>query len=111
MPRFADQTVIVTGASRGIGAAVAKGFAAEGARRILTARTVGGLEEVDDVVIVSIAELLRPDIYREEIWFRQMTPNGSFEGFPITFFELEGDTLWGATARIVRSMFERLAQI
>ena len=68
-------------------------------------------EEVDDVVIVSIAELLRPDIYREEIWFRQMTPNGSFEGFPITFFELEGDTLWGATARIVRSMFERLAQI
>jgi NAD(P)-dependent dehydrogenase (short-subunit alcohol dehydrogenase family) len=32
MTRFADQTVIVTGASRGIGAATAKAFAAEGAR-------------------------------------------------------------------------------
>ncbi|MFV2039340.1 MAG: SDR family NAD(P)-dependent oxidoreductase [Acidimicrobiales bacterium] len=32
MDRFADQTVLVTGASRGIGAATAKAFAAEGAR-------------------------------------------------------------------------------
>lgn len=41
---------LVTGASRGIGAAIAKALAAEGAHVILTARTVGGLEEVDDAI-------------------------------------------------------------
>lgn len=39
---------LITGASRGIGAAVAERFATEGADLILIARTVGGLEEVDD---------------------------------------------------------------
>ena len=42
--------VLITGASRGIGAAVSRRFAAEGARLILVARTTGGLEEVDDEV-------------------------------------------------------------
>lgn len=48
--RLAGRVALITGASRGIGAAVAKRFAAEGAHVILTARTVGGLEEVDDSI-------------------------------------------------------------
>ncbi len=48
--RLKDRLAVITGASRGIGRAVALGFAAEGAHVILVARTVGGLEEVDDEI-------------------------------------------------------------
>jgi NAD(P)-dependent dehydrogenase (short-subunit alcohol dehydrogenase family) len=48
--RLAGRLALITGVSRGIGAAVAKRFAAEGAHCILLARTVGGLEEVDDAI-------------------------------------------------------------
>ena len=41
---------LITGASRGIGAATAKRFAAEGAHVVLMARTVGALEELDDEI-------------------------------------------------------------
>jgi NAD(P)-dependent dehydrogenase (short-subunit alcohol dehydrogenase family) len=41
---------VVTGASRGIGYHAAKGFAAAGAHVIAVARTVGGLEELDDEI-------------------------------------------------------------
>ena len=48
--RLAGRIALITGASRGIGAAVAKRFAAEGAHLILVAKTVGGLEEIDDEI-------------------------------------------------------------
>jgi NAD(P)-dependent dehydrogenase (short-subunit alcohol dehydrogenase family) len=49
-PRLTDKVALVTGASRGIGAAVAERLAREGAHLILAGRTVGGLEETDDRV-------------------------------------------------------------
>jgi NAD(P)-dependent dehydrogenase (short-subunit alcohol dehydrogenase family) len=48
--RLAGKIALITGASRGIGAAVALRFAGEGAHVALTARTVGALEELDDAI-------------------------------------------------------------
>jgi len=48
--RLAGKIALITGASRGLGAAVAFRFAGEGAHVVLAARTVGGLEEVDDAI-------------------------------------------------------------
>lgn len=47
---FQGRIALVTGASRGIGRAAALALARAGAHVILVARTVGGLEEVDDEV-------------------------------------------------------------
>jgi NAD(P)-dependent dehydrogenase (short-subunit alcohol dehydrogenase family) len=56
---------LVTGASRGIGAAVAIELARRGAHLILTARTQGGLEETDDTIrqIGAQATLLPLDLH------------------------------------------------
>jgi NAD(P)-dependent dehydrogenase (short-subunit alcohol dehydrogenase family) len=47
---LADRIALVTGASRGIGHATALALAKAGAHVVAVARTVGGLEELDDAV-------------------------------------------------------------
>jgi len=47
---LSDRIALVTGASRGIGAATAIKLAELGAHVVITARTQGGLEEVDDAI-------------------------------------------------------------
>lgn len=47
---LSGKLALVTGASRGIGAATAQALAAAGAHVVLTGRTTGGLEEVEEAI-------------------------------------------------------------
>ena len=47
---FKDKIALVTGASRGLGAAVALELGRQGAHVIMVAKTSGALEELDDLI-------------------------------------------------------------
>ena len=49
-PDLQDKVILITGASRGIGRAVAIAAAKAGAEIIMTGRTMGALEDVDDEI-------------------------------------------------------------
>ena len=63
---------------------------------------VPSAREVERIFDVSLAELTDPDCYHEEIW---AFDDGTF---PVWFFEVEGDTIWGATARMIRRLLDLL---
>jgi len=48
--RYSGRIALVTGASRGLGFAVAKNLCAQGATVFALARTLGGLEDLDDLI-------------------------------------------------------------
>jgi NAD(P)-dependent dehydrogenase (short-subunit alcohol dehydrogenase family) len=62
--RFEDETVIVTGSTRGIGKRVAKRFASEGAAVVVTGRTTEAGEAVVDEIEATggVAEFVRADM-------------------------------------------------
>ena len=62
--------------------------------------------EVEEIIDVPLAELLNPDIFREEIWQWQ-----DGKSRPVFFFELIGDTVWGATAAMLRQFLLVLLSI
>jgi NAD(P)-dependent dehydrogenase (short-subunit alcohol dehydrogenase family) len=64
--RFEDRIALVTGATRGIGRAVAMALAREGAQVIALGRTQGALEELDDDIKAAggRATLIRLDLAR-----------------------------------------------
>ena len=55
--------------------------------------------EVEAILHVSLHEFLLDEVWREERWSR----DGSAY-FPVTFFELHGDTVWGATGNMLRQL-------
>lgn len=63
---LSGQIALITGASRGIGAAIALELASRGAHIIALARTIGGLEELDDKIkaLGGAATLLPMDLNR-----------------------------------------------
>lgn len=55
--------------------------------------------EVEAILEVSLRELLLDEVWREEMWTRDASP-----AWPVTFFELPGDTVWGATGNMLRQL-------
>ncbi|MBV8951073.1 MAG: CoA pyrophosphatase [Actinobacteria bacterium] len=64
--------------------------------------------EVVAVFDVALSELLDPEVYREERW--DMTPEGVAPQLDrsVHFYLLPGETVWGATARILTGFLSHL---
>jgi NAD(P)-dependent dehydrogenase (short-subunit alcohol dehydrogenase family) len=98
---LSGQVALITGASRGLGAATAVALAEQGAHVVLIGRTVGGLEETDDKVravggeavlmpvdlsepakLVSLGPVLFERFGRLDIWVANAAELGQLSALP-----------------------------
>lgn len=64
--------------------------------------------EVDGVLFVPLEELIQPHVFREERWGVGDLTDDADAGYPMYFYELLGDTVWGATAAIIARMLTEI---
>jgi 8-oxo-dGTP pyrophosphatase MutT (NUDIX family) len=72
--------------------------------------------EVEHVFDVSLAELAADGVFREERWIVPARPMpvvdaGEDGSFPVWFFELPHDTVWGATARMLVELLRLVLEV
>ena len=77
---FAGKTIIITGASAGVGAACARAFAAQKANLVLSARGQGGLDRIAD----------------------ELSPSARF--LPLRWMSLTVNNVWKCSLRLKRSL-------
>jgi len=112
MNRFVDKTVLITGASSGIGAACAEAFIAEGATVVLVARNAAALESLAST-LGSKARAYSCDVTDDaavEVMFAALPPcdillNNAGGNTPQPMVEVSIETLDRLLALNVRSAF------
>ncbi len=67
---------------------------------------VGHAAEVDRVFWVPLHGFTLPGTYHEEHWSRLNLPDGELHEVSILFFDLDDETVWGLTGRIVARVLE-----
>lgn len=115
---FAGKTVVITGASRGLGAACARAFAAAGARLVLLARDQSALEYLADEILTISPHTTRPMVAAFDITdaatvqkFFESLPacdvliNNAGSNLPQAFVDVDLATLDQLLSLNVRSMF------
>ena len=96
---LSGRSALITGASRGIGHAVAYEFAKQGADLFLLARTVGGLEEIHDQIKTDFPECNVTLIANDITNFKEMEALG-----PALASKIDKLDIWVANAGMLSTM-------
>jgi 8-oxo-dGTP pyrophosphatase MutT (NUDIX family) len=67
--------------------------------------------EVERVFDVALAELLAEGVFHEERWHRPELSRPGGEGFPLWFFEVAGEMVWGATGRLLVELLTAVVDV